>query len=60
MTLEVFLKFIEALIYNVVLISAVQQNDAFFMFSSIMVYYRIFNIVPCSIIVGPCCLSIYV
>ena len=28
MTLEVFFKFIEALIYNVVLISAVQQNDA--------------------------------
>ena len=28
MTLEVFLKFIETLIYNVVLISAAQQNDA--------------------------------
>ena len=46
--------------YNVVLISAVQQSDSvlyiyiyidifFFIFSSIMVYHRILNIVPCAI-----------
>ena len=42
---------------NVVLVSGVQQNDSFiytytyrqfFMFFSIMVYYRILNIVPCA------------
>ena len=44
------------LIYNVVLISTVQQSDSvmhryifFFIFFSIMVYYRILNIVPCAI-----------
>ena len=51
--------FIEVqLIYNVVLISAVQQNDSvthihvyayIYIFLSIMVYYRILNIVPCAI-----------
>ena len=49
--------FIEVqLIYNVVLISAVQQSDSFihihaffFIFFSIMVYHRILNIVPCAI-----------
>ena len=49
--------FIEVqLIYNVVLISAVQQSDSvihiytfFFIFFSIMVYHRILNIVPCVI-----------
>ena len=56
-----FLKiyFIEVwLIYNVVLISAVQQSDSvihiyiytfFFIFFSMMVYHRILNIVPCAI-----------
>ena len=46
------------------LISAVQQSDSvihmhtfFFIFFSIMVYHRIFNIVPCA--VGPYCLSIF-
>ena len=42
------------LIYNVVLISAVQQSDSviwtlFFIFFSIMVDHRILNIVPCAI-----------
>ena len=56
------------LIYNVVLISAVQQTDSvvhiytfFFVdiFFSMMVYPRISNIVPCTMYtVGPCCLSI--
>ena len=48
--------FIEVqLIYNVVLISAVQQIDSviyiyiYFIFFSIMVYHRILNIVPCAI-----------
>ena len=51
--------FIEVqLIYNVALISAVQQSDSvihiyiyscFKVFSSIMVYHRILNIVPCAI-----------
>ena len=47
--------FIEVkLIYNVVLISAVQQSDSvihisFFIFFSIMVYHKILNIVPCAI-----------
>ena len=53
------------LIYNVVLISAVQQSDSvihiytffFKILLSIMVYHSILNIVPCAI-VGPCCLSI--
>ena len=43
-------------IYNVVLISAVQQNDSvihihtfFLIFFSIMVYHRILNIVPCAL-----------
>ena len=46
------------LIYNVVLISAIQQCDSvthtyiytfFFIFFSIMVYLRILNIVPCAL-----------
>ena len=42
------------LIYNVVLISAVQQSDSviqtfFFIFFSIMVYHRMLNIAPCVI-----------
>ena len=47
--------FIEVkLIYNVVLISAVQQSDSvihtsFFIFFSIMVYHKVLNIVPCAI-----------
>ena len=49
--------FIEGLlIYNVVLISAVQQSDSvihiytfFFIFFSIMLYPRVLNIVPCAI-----------
>ena len=58
------------LIYNVVLISAVQRRWFSYtyiymyiytflkeMFFSIMIYHRILNIVPCAI-VGPCCLSI--
>ena len=46
------------LIYNAVLISAVQQSDSviyilyiyafFFIFFSIMTYHRILNIVPCA------------
>ena len=50
--LSLFLIEVE-LIYNVVLISAVQQSDSvihtytfFFIFSSIMVFLRILNIVP--------------
>ena len=51
------LYFIEvSLVYNVVLISAVQQSDSviltytfFFIFFSIMIYHRILNIVPCAI-----------
>ena len=42
------------LIYNVMLVSAVQQNDSvihvyilFFIFFS-MVYHKIFNVVPCA------------
>ena len=42
--------------YSVVLITAVQQTDSvihiytfIFIFFSIMVYYRILNIVPCAI-----------
>ena len=53
------------LIYNVVLISAVQQKDSvihiyvfFFIFCSIMVYPRRSNIVPCAIQQEPCCLSV--
>ena len=49
--------FIEVyLIYNVVLVSAVQQSDSLihiyiyiFIYFSIMVYQRILNIVPCAI-----------
>ena len=43
------------LIYNVVLITAVQQSDSvtriyiLFQFFSIKVYYKILNIVPCAI-----------
>ena len=44
------------LIYNVVLISAIQQSDSvihtyifFFIFFSITVYHRVLNIVPCAI-----------
>ena len=44
------------LVYNVVLISAVQHSDSvihiytfFLVFSSIMVYHRILNIVACAI-----------
>ena len=44
------------LIYNVVLVAGVQQSDSgiyvyafFFIFFSIMVYYRTLNIVPCAI-----------
>ena len=44
------------MIYNVVLISAVQQSDSvihiytfFFIFFVIMVYPRVLNIVPCAI-----------
>ena len=54
-----FLKFFSIevqLIYNVVLISAVQQSNSviqkytfFKKFFSIMVYHRILNIVPCAI-----------
>ena len=41
------------LIYSVVLVSAVQQSDSvrdiyFFIFFSIMIYYRILNIVLCA------------
>ena len=46
--------------YNVVLLTTVQQNDPlihkygiylfFFIFFSIMVYYGIWNIVPCAIL----------
>ena len=43
--------FIEELIYNVVLVSGVQQSDSvihiFFLFFSIMVYLGILNIIPC-------------
>ena len=50
-----YINFIEVqLIYNVVLISTIQQSDSvvhiytfFFIFFSIMVYHRILNIVPC-------------
>ena len=51
----VFFNFIEVqLIYNIVLISAVQQSDSvihifFFISFSIMVYHRILNIVSCAI-----------
>ena len=53
----VFIYFIELLlIYNFILISAVQQYDLvihihtfFFIFFSIMVYQKILNIVPCAI-----------
>ena len=48
-----FLKFIEVqLIYNIVLISTVQQNDSvihMYAFFSIMVYHRILNIVLCDV-----------
>ena len=48
------------LIYNVVLVSGIQQNDSvihiymyiyifFFRFFSIIGYYKILNIVPCAI-----------
>ena len=40
------------LIYNIVLISAVQQSDSVvhtYTFFSIMIYLRILNIVPCAI-----------
>ena len=48
------------LIYNVVLVSGVQQSDSvvysvlyiyifFFVFFSIMVYHRMLNIIPCAI-----------
>ena len=42
------------LIYNVVLISAIQPSQLyiytfFFIFFSIMVYYRILNVVPCAV-----------
>ena len=44
-------------IYNVVLVSGIQQSDSltdiyFFRFFSIIVYYKILNVVPC-VIVGP-------
>ena len=46
-----------SLVYNVVLISAVQQSDSVihihtfvFILFSIMVYHRILNIVPCAIL----------
>ena len=52
----IFKNFIEVLlIYNVVLISAVQQSDSviciyiFFFIFFHMVCYRILNIVPCAI-----------
>ena len=49
--------FIEVeLIYNVVVVSGLQQSDSVihiytfsFIFFSIMAYYRILNIVPCTI-----------
>ena len=52
-----FLKIEVQLIYNVVLITAIQQSDSvihiytvfFKIFFSIMVYHRILNIVPCAI-----------
>ena len=38
------------LIYSVVLVSGVQKSDTFFFrFFSIIVYYKILNIVPCAI-----------
>ena len=38
------------LIYSVVLVSGVQKSDIFFFtFFSIIVYYKILNIVPCAI-----------
>ena len=55
--LEVLLNFTEIrLIYNVVLISSVQQNDSliyinilfFSVFFSVMVYYKILSIAPCA------------
>ena len=49
----VFLSFMEiSLIYNVVLVSVVQQSDSVIhthIFFFIMIYYRILNIVPCAI-----------
>ena len=63
--------FIEVqLIYNVALISAVQQNDSvihiytlFFIFFSIMVYPRILNIVLCAtrqnLVVYPFCVQLF-
>ena len=55
--LTVYLFLIDVLlIYNVVLSTAVWQSDSvihvhtfFFMFLSIMIYYRILNIVPCAL-----------
>ena len=52
-----FMYFIEvSLIYNVVLISAVQASDSvrhtstfFFRFFSIIIYHRILNLVPCAL-----------
>ena len=61
LSLSLFLKkdFIELLIYNVVLISAVQQSDSFlslslciyiyiFHFFPIMVYHKILNVILCA------------
>ena len=55
LTLKTFFKlnYIQ-LIYNIVLISAIQKSDSvlhiyFFKFFSIMIYYMILNIVPCAI-----------
>ena len=46
--------YMSKLIYNVVLISALQQNDSsiyvcihYFSYFSIMIYHRLLNIVPC-------------
>ena len=54
-SLQTFIIFL-TLTYNVMLVSAVQQNDSvihmcalFFVFFSIMVYHKILNIVPCVI-----------
>ena len=53
------------MIYNVVLISAVQQSDSvdfffFFIFFSIMVYHRIVNIVPCILQEDLCVYPFYI
>ena len=45
-----FLKFFEIqLIYNVVLISAVQQSDMYILLHILFHYHRILNMAPCDI-----------